>query len=95
MRLLRSLWYVLTLRCEEADRVRTSVPEGQRQWHEAVGERIHSVLCSSCRHARRQIEIMKQTVEDMRASQEPGPGLSEAARERIGQRLERAAQDSE
>lgn len=55
---LRSVWYVVSLRCEEADRiacVEACAVEGELGLRERVGAWCHRVLCRSCREARRRV----------------------------------------
>lgn len=85
----RTIWYVLTLRCDEAERVRARRSIGEARRAERLGERLHSLACKSCRRARRQLGIVDRTVEELRSSLNAAAGespasLSTDARSRIG-----------
>ena len=62
---LRSIWYILTLRCEEADRLRAIADPASLSRHQRIAERIHRGLCSSCRHAARQLERLDKGLRDL------------------------------
>ena len=64
IRLLKTLWYVVNLRCEEADRVRCACCDGDTvRWWERFAERAHSFLCSSCRAARKQLRSISSAIQ--------------------------------
>ncbi len=86
IRLGRTIWYVLTLRCEEADRVRAIGRPEDLTRAERFGSWAHTQLCSSCRKARRQAEALQTLVQDL--GDAPAT-LSEGARARILQGLEK------
>jgi hypothetical protein len=69
----RTIWYILTLRCEEADRLRAVSEPDRIARHQRIAERIHRALCGSCRHAARQLDRIDRTLRDMR------PGCDEQA----------------
>ena len=71
---LRSLWYILTLRCEEADRLRAVSERAALKTHQRVAERIHRGLCSGCRRAARQLERIDRGLRDL-AGDEAGGGV--------------------
>ncbi len=56
------LWYILSLRCEEADRVRCLHVQ-DRTWYQRWAERLHRIACSSCRSARRQLDVISDTID--------------------------------
>ena len=80
IRLGRTIWYVLTLRCEEADRVRAVGRSEDLTRAERFGTWAHTLLCKSCRRARRQAEKLQDLVTDL--SDTPAT-LSKGARERM------------
>lgn len=80
IRLGRTIWYVLTLRCEEADRVRAVGRTEDLTGAERFGAWAHTQLCKSCRHARRQAEKLQELVTDL---SDPPATLSQAARGRV------------
>lgn len=63
LRFVKSVWYVMTLNCGEAERLRASGPIEDMAWPERVGERIHRGLCSACRRTREQLESVGALVE--------------------------------
>jgi len=56
------LWYVLSMRCDEADRIRCRC-SADATWWQRLGERLHRVACSSCRVARRQLDVISEAVD--------------------------------
>lgn len=54
------LWYVLTLRCEEADRLRAVTPRSDLTWWQKLGEGLHVIGCRSCWNARRNFQQLHQ-----------------------------------
>ena len=95
MTLLRAIWYVLTLRCEEADRVRTRRIGGAATRRERLAEDLHRLICASCRRARRQLEVLDDALrsleERLRDEDELTPSLGVDARSRILGRIEQKA----
>lgn len=91
MRWLRVLWYVLSLRCDEADRVRCVPDPDELPTHQRLGERAHRMLCGSCRAAKRRLDELTRSLEDQELETEdvagtcptPTAALDNAARERI------------
>ena len=63
---LRTIWYILTLRCEEADRLRSIRRNGELARHQRVAERNHRSLCAGCRRAARQLELIDEGLRGLR-----------------------------
>ena len=89
-RTLRILWYVLSLRCEEADRVRCLSAEGEAERYQLIAERLHSMLCRSCHHTRKQVILLDEALSEMRArvaepAPDQGPALSDEARRHLAE----------
>jgi hypothetical protein len=92
----RTIWYVLTLRCEEAERLRAAPDADALTAAQRLGERLHRALCSSCRTARRRLQALDEALSRLAAT-ETGeentpataetPRLDDAARARILARL--------
>jgi len=91
---LRTIWYVLTLRCEEADRLRAVARHGELSRSERVAERLHRSLCSSCRHAAAQIERIDRGLDRLAdgVADHAVPGWSEERRARLEAALREADQ---
>jgi hypothetical protein len=71
---LRSIWYILTLRCDEADRLRVVARGGEIARHEKIAERIHRGLCAGCRRAAKQLETIDRGLRDLGGAEaEPHP----------------------
>ena len=62
---LRSIWYVLTLRCDEADRLRCTPDPDALSRHERIAERLHRGLCANCRKAAHQLEAIDRGLRDL------------------------------
>lgn len=84
--LIRTLWYVLSLRCEEADRIRANLGDPAVTPAQKAGERMHSALCGSCRAARRAMRQIAEALDDFDSAGDPAP-MPEAARQRMAERL--------
>ncbi len=84
---LHNLWHALSMRCEEADRLR-SLPDEDFPRLLRWGAAFHTVLCKSCRNAKRQLERLQSTLQGL--EREPGVavGLSPEARARIAKSIE-------
>ncbi len=99
-RILKSIWYVLTLRCEEADRIRSLAQSGTTTRIERFGAWSHALVCRGCWIARNQTEKLEALIDDMRGK-EPltdasrGRGLSPEGRARLKRALDAAAQQDE
>jgi hypothetical protein len=63
VRLFKTIYYVLCLRCEEADRIRCVCHTGDLTRAERLGEWLHTLLCRSCWKARKQLKLLGTAVE--------------------------------
>ena len=86
-----TIWYVLTLQCEEADRIRANFSDPATTRAQKVGEQMHSALCGSCRAARKTMRDISDALGDLKAAA-PAPPLPEGVRERMAQRLRERSQ---
>jgi hypothetical protein len=90
-RLLIAIWYVLNLRCADAERVACTCDRAALRRRERVGAFVHRCLCRSCRAAKRQIDVVDALLREQRerggVSSESGPVLPADARARIRERL--------
>lgn len=68
-RTLAACWYVLTLRCEEADRVACLERHGALSRRERIGAALHRMLCRSCRQAREQVQRLDHMFDELRAAE--------------------------
>ena len=91
IRLAKTLWYVLNLRCEEADRIRCIHDPAELRWHERLGEFLHNMLCRSCRSARRKLDTISRAISSHRDKLASGTDdrLSPEARRSITAALHR------
>jgi len=87
IRWIKTVWYVLNLRCEEADRIRAISTADDLTRAERLGERMHSALCASCRRARRQARALQRILREI-GSGDAGPNIDPATRARIRAALE-------
>lgn len=90
--LFSTLWYVLTLRCEEADRIRANFGDPAVTRAQRVGERMHSALCGSCRAARRKMRDIGDALESLDEVANPEP-MPDAVRHRLIDRLRESDRD--
>lgn len=84
-RLLRSLWYVLQLRCDEAERLMHVRREPELSWSERSGLRVHRALCRSCRETQRRLRQLSELLKESELEDVPveahAPGTSGAERD--------------
>ena len=80
---------ILTLRCEEADRLMSDSLDRRLTWVERVALNGHVACCRGCRRARRQLAILRQTLRKSLdiVSAAGDEVLSPEARDRIRQAL--------
>ena len=83
--------YVLTLQCEEADRIRANFSDPATTRAQKVGEQMHSALCGSCRAARKTMRDISDALGDLKDAA-PEPPMPEGVRERMAQRLRERSQ---
>lgn len=86
---IRSFWYILTLRCEEADRLRSVGDPASLRAHQRIAERIHRGLCKSCRHAAAQLELLDSGLRDLSQAVLKDNAMEEAHPEWSSDRLAR------
>lgn len=91
----RIIWYVLSLRCEEAERVRSADDAGGDAGvccagHQRLAERLHRLICRSCRVARRQMAAIGEALSDPSLESEADAAvvMDREARARIAASLE-------
>ena len=86
---LKGILQILTLRCEEADRLMSDSLDRRLTWVELVALKGHVACCRGCRRARRQLVILRQTMRKSLdiASAASDEVLSHEARDRIRQAL--------
>ncbi len=80
---------ILTLRCEEADRLMSDSLDRRLTWVERVALKGHVACCRGCRRARQQLLILRRTIQESLeiASAAGDEVLSPEARNRISQAL--------
>ena len=85
----KKILHVLSLRCEEADRLMSDSLDRQLTWSEQVALQGHMIVCRACRRAWRQMLILQQTMrESLDVADAAGDEiLSPEARDRIRQAL--------
>ena len=83
---LKTVWYVVTLKCEEADRIRANISDPATTRAQKAGERMHSALCGSCRAARKTMQQIGDALGDFDKAADPAP-MPEGMGERMAQRL--------
>ncbi len=86
---LKGILQILTLRCEEADRLMSDSLDRRLTWVERVALEGHVAVCRGCRRARRQLLILQQTMRKSleNASAAGDEMLSAEARDQIRQAL--------
>ncbi|MEM8874303.1 MAG: hypothetical protein AAGD32_08580 [Planctomycetota bacterium] len=62
-RSIRHLLLVLTLRCEDADEIRLRQHYGESDRVEALAERLHRMICGTCRRSKPQTEVLDEAMD--------------------------------
>lgn len=77
------------LSCKQASRLISQSLDRRLHWHERLRLRLHLMLCDMCTRFRRQLLVLRDTVQQMtrRIEQDEQLQLSEQARQRITQAL--------
>lgn len=93
---IRSIWYVLTLRCEEADRLRSIARRGELTRSQRLAERVHRSLCSGCRKAAAQLDQIDRALDQIADGLTDGgaPGWDGARAARLDDALRNADQEN-
>ncbi len=88
-KLFKGILQILSLRCEEADRLMSDSLDRQLTWSERLALKGHQAVCRGCRRARRQLLILQQAIRKSLdiAAAAGDQTLSPEARDRIRQAL--------
>lgn len=98
--MFEKLWYILTLRCEEADRLRSQQALEPLTRAERVAMSAHQLVCKSCRIAAKQIRILDEAITRLRdepgasPDADPGAGLSADACDRLSRAMGDASRNA-
>ena len=82
----KTILWIVTLRCEESDRLMSDSLDRRLNWAERAALRGHTLSCKACRRARQQLRTLRrsmQTVLDQVDSSAGSETLSPEARDRI------------
>ncbi len=85
----KGILQILTLRCEESDRLMSDSLDRHLTWSERVALKGHVAVCRGCRRARLQLLILQQAIrKSLQIAYTAGDEmLSSRARDRIRQAL--------
>lgn len=67
IRLLKAIAYVLTLRCEEADRIRAIARSEDTSRAEKIGATLHAWVCRACWAARKQADRLDEAIDMLKS----------------------------
>jgi len=73
--------------CKETTELASRALDARLSFGERVSLRIHLAICANCTRFSQQIQNMRKVLR-MDATEEDGPGLSQAARQRIESKLQ-------
>ncbi len=76
----KSIFRIVSLRCEEADRLMSDSLDRRLSWSERTALAGHVLVCRSCRRARQQLQTLRQAMHDSLDGVET---LSAEARDRM------------
>ena len=86
----RSIWYVLTLTCDESSRLLSDSLDRDLTRVEHVALRLHDATCKSCKRFFKQLEFMRRAAPKA-VAEGGGQSLSPEAKEQIRESLRRAS----
>ncbi len=90
----KSIWFVLTLTCDESSRVLSDAMDRDLTRVERIALRMHNLTCKSCKRFIDQLDFLRKSAS--KAVIEEGHGaLSSEAKERLRETLAQASQDEE
>ena len=75
------------LTCQETSHLVSENQDRPLRWFEAMGLRLHLLMCSSCRRFENQIALMRRVLRQSGLASEDSTPLSDEVHERISQRL--------
>lgn len=87
MKTLRSIWRILTLKCDESSKLLSSELDGDLALADRLALRGHLLACSSCRGFHKQMALLKKLAAALRDQVR----LSPEARERLKDAIRRAS----
>jgi len=91
---LRDMARVLNMPCRDHTELLTRQLDGPLTRGEALGLRIHLLICKGCRRFRNQIQRLRSMVLSMRQELDDGPPLPAAVRERVLAHLRKSEKKS-
>ncbi|HEY9097641.1 MAG TPA: zf-HC2 domain-containing protein [Thiobacillus sp.] len=80
------------LTCQASSHLISESQDRPLGWFEALGLRMHLLMCNSCRRVESQIALMRRVLRQSGLASEDSAPLSAEAHERISQRLASQAQ---
>lgn len=84
IRTMKSVLWIVSLRCEEADRMMSDSLDRRLGWAERLALRGHMLVCRSCRRAGRKLRSIRRALsKSLEQVDAAGDTLSAEARERI------------
>ncbi len=97
IRFFSGLKLILTLRCDESERLISKSMDGQLAFAQRWALRMHFVTCYVCRRFKRHLSILRDAAqlraENLESELKVSPGLSPESRQRIATILERRSSE--
>lgn len=90
--LLARAHFVLTLNCEQSTRIVSDSLDRHLTFTERLAVRLHYIGCMSCRRFRKQIEFVRDSVQERETREIKTDGMSEDAKDRIRKAFREASE---
>jgi hypothetical protein len=88
--LVKGILLILTVRCEQADRLLADRAVRKLRWYESVAAHAHASICRSCVRARRQLRVLNEVLRERAQRGEP---LTGGLDPEMAQRLRRGMEE--
>jgi hypothetical protein len=97
---MNRVWYILTTRCAESDRLRSLQRSTRLTWAEYLAMTLHTSICASCRAAARQLQLLDNGLDRLSRQEQSEdlsdqPALDQSARDRLLAALQRAEESDD
>lgn len=90
----RTIWYVLTLTCDESSRILSDAMDRDLSRVERVALRTHNLTCKSCKRFTDQLEFLRKSAQKA-VIEDKYSSLTTDAKERMRETLKQAVQEDD
>ena len=90
----KTIWFVLTLTCDESSRLLSDAMDRDLARVERVALRMHNITCKSCKRFTNQLSFLRKSAPKA-VIEDGNEALSADAKERLRESLKQASQEEE